>query len=138
MLYAGSLVFSPPAHAPDLRDWMQWWTFLRGATWRQPYGPGSSIEGLEEHPVVHVAFADALAYAQWAGKDLPREAEWEFAARGGLDGAEFAWGAEFMPSGKPMANTWQGAFPNENLTEDGYERTSPVGVSLRTATGCTT
>ncbi|HET9448113.1 MAG TPA: formylglycine-generating enzyme family protein [Steroidobacteraceae bacterium] len=126
MLYAGSLVFSPPMRLVDLRDWSQWWTFLKGADWRHPYGPGSSIRGLEDHPVVHVAFADALAYALWAGKDLPTEAEWEFAARGGLDGAEFAWGDELTPGDKHMANTWQGAFPHENLARDGFERTSPV------------
>ena len=94
---------------------VQWWSFLKGADWRHPYGPKSNINGLDNHPVVHVAFADALAYAKWAGKELPTEAEWEFAARGGLDGAEFAWGDEFTPGGKHMANTWQGNFPHENL-----------------------
>ena len=111
MLYAGSLVFTPPSRPVDLRDWSQWWSFLKGADWRHPYGPKSNINKLDDHPVVHVAFADALAYAKWAGKDLPTEAEWEFAARGGLDGAEFAWGDEFTPGGKHMANTWQGEFP---------------------------
>jgi sulfatase modifying factor 1 len=126
MLKAGSLVFTPPQGAVDLRDWSQWWNFTFGANWRRPYGPGSSINGLDNHPVVHVAFTDAEAYAKWAGKELPTEAEWEFAARGGLDGAEFAWGDELIPGGKYMANTWQGNFPHENLKLDGYERTSPV------------
>jgi formylglycine-generating enzyme len=126
MLQAGSLVFKPPKGAVDLRDWGAWWRFKFGAHWRRPYGPGSSIAGLDEHPVVHVAYADAEAYAVWAAKELPTEAEWEFAARGGLDGAEFAWGDELTPGGRHMANTWQGAFPHQNLAEDGYERTSPV------------
>jgi formylglycine-generating enzyme required for sulfatase activity len=126
MLYAGSLVFKSPGHAVALNDWSQWWSFLKGADWRHPYGPASNVDGLDDHPVVHVAYVDTLAYARWAGKDLPTEAQWEFAARGGLDGAEFAWGAEFTPGGKQMANTWQGAFPNKNDLLDGYERTSPV------------
>jgi formylglycine-generating enzyme required for sulfatase activity len=126
MLYAGSLVFSPPDHPVDLRNWSQWWTFLRGANWRRPYGPKSNINVLDNHPVVHVANADALAYARWAGKDLPTEAEWEFAARGGLEEAEFAWGDELTPGGKHLANTWQGDFPHQNLGTDGFNRTSPV------------
>jgi len=126
MLYAGSLVFTPPSHRVDLRDVGEWWRFTRGACWRHPQGRKSGIYDCDEHPVVHIAYADALAYARWAGKDLPTEAEWEFAARGGLDGAEYAWGAEFTPAGKHMANTWQGEFPLENLKADGYERTSPV------------
>ena len=129
MLRAGSLVFTPPKHPiEDMGDWSQWWAFKFGANWRRPYGPRSSLSGLNDHPVVHVAYSDALAYAKWAGKDLPSEAEWEFAARGGLDGAEFAWGNELTPDGKQMANTWQGAFPHENLKLDGYERTSPVAA----------
>jgi formylglycine-generating enzyme len=126
MLYAGSLVFVPPRRPVDLKNWGEWWMFLKGADWRHPYGPKSDIDGLDNHPVVHVAYSDALAFAKWAGKDLPTEAEWEFAARGGLDGAEFAWGDEFKPGGQHRANTWQGNFPNENLCEDGYDRTSPV------------
>ncbi|MCB2078870.1 MAG: formylglycine-generating enzyme family protein, partial [Novosphingobium sp.] len=126
MLYAGSLVFLPPTRMPDQNDWSQWWTFLKGADWRHPYGRKSNLNGLDHHPVVHVAFADALAYAKWAGKELPTEAEWEFAARGGLDGAEYAWGDEFLPGGRHMANTWQGNFPVENRNDDGYARTSPV------------
>jgi len=126
MLYAGSLVFAPPPRVTDLRDWSQWWNFMKGANWRRPYGPRTNIRGLDDHPVVHVAYGDALAYAAWAGKDLPTEAEWEFAARGGLEDAEFAWGDELTPRGQHMANIWQGPFPLENLNEDGYERTSPV------------
>jgi len=126
MLKAGSLVFTPPKHPVDTRDWSQWWNFKFGANWRRPYGPRSSISGLDDHPVVHIAYRDAEAYATWAGKDLPTEAEWEFAARGRLEEAEFAWGDEFTPGGRHMANTWQGIFPHENLESDGYARTSPV------------
>jgi formylglycine-generating enzyme required for sulfatase activity len=126
MLKAASLVFEPPKGPVDLRNWASWWTFKRGANWRRPYGPQSSISGLDDHPVVHVAYRDAEAYAKWARKELPTEAEWEFAARGGLDSAAFSWGDEFTPDGRHMANTWQGEFPRENLRLDGYERTSPV------------
>ena len=110
----------------DTSDPSQWWSFVFGADWRQPLGEGSSIDGLEDHPVVHVTFGDADAYARWRGKTLPTEAEWEFAARGGLDGAEFAWGDNLAPGGKMLANTWQGMFPYANTLDDGWERTSPV------------
>jgi formylglycine-generating enzyme required for sulfatase activity len=126
MLFAGSLVFKSPARPVALNDWSQWWSFLKGTDWQHPYGPASDIAHLDDHPVVHVAYSDALAYAQWAGKRLPTEAQWEFAARAGLDGAEFAWGDTFTPEGKQMANTWQGAFPHKNDLLDGYESTSPV------------
>ena len=128
MLKPGALVFTPPRQVADLRDWSQWWRFEFGANWRRPNGRGRSNHGLDDHPVVHVAYQDAAAYAAWAGKHLPTEAEWEYAARGGLDGAEFAWGDELTPGGRHMANTWQGAFPTENLATDGYTRTSPVGA----------
>ena len=128
MLYAGSLVFVRPAGPVDRRDFRNWWQFMRGADWRHPRGRGSSLADLNDHPVVHVSYADAEAYAAWAGKMLPTEAEWEFAARGGLDGAEYAWGHELHPGGNAMANTWQGDFPWENFCDDGYEGTSPIGA----------
>ena len=128
MIFAGSLVFSPLPRVSDLRDVSQWWTLMKGANWRHPYGPKSNINVLDHHPVVHISYGDAFAYAAWAGKELPTEAEWEFAARGGLDGKEFAWGNALTPGGKHMANTWQGNFPNQNLCDDGYERTSPVSA----------
>jgi formylglycine-generating enzyme len=128
LLCAGSLVFKRPRSTFDLRDWHQWWSFARGACWRRPYGPSSNIDLLGDHPVVHVAYTDALAYARWAGKELPTEAEWEFAARGGLDGAEFAWGEELTPGNMHMANIWHGEFPLHKANEDGYERTSPVNA----------
>ena len=126
MLYAGSLVFVRPAKPVDLRDIRHWWHFMRGADWRHPSGPESSIEGRERHPVVHISFADAAAFAKWEGKDLPAEAEWEFAARGGLESAAYAWGDEFVPNDRHMANTWQGEFPWQQNATDGYEGTSPV------------
>jgi formylglycine-generating enzyme len=122
-----SVVFRKPSFKVDLRNHYNWWTYVPDASWRRPQGPGSSLKGLAKHPVVHVAYEDTDAYAKWAGKELPTEAEWEFAARGGLEGAEFCWGDEFEPGGEVMANTWQGDFPNENLLEDGYEWTAPVG-----------
>ena len=128
MLYAASMVFQRPKSRVDLRFIGNWWAFVRGADWRHPLGPESSIEGLDDHPVVHVAYRDVETYARWANKDLPTEAEWEFAARGRLNGAEYSWGSELMPGGRFMANFWQGEFPWQNLLLDGYDRTSPVGA----------
>ncbi len=112
----------------DLREYRNWWAFVPGANWQHPTGPGSSISGKAQHPVVHVAYEDAAAYAAWAGKTLPTEAEWERAARGGLEGAAYVWGDEFAPGGTMLANTWQGEFPWQNLKTDGYVGTSPVGA----------
>jgi sulfatase modifying factor 1 len=127
LLVPGSLVFRKTAGPVDLRDYRNWWEYVPGAYWKRPEGPGSTINGRDRHPVVHVAFEDAEAYASWAGKELPTEAEWEYAARGGLEGSVFAWGDEHFPEGKPMANSWQGEFPWQNLKHDGFEGTSPVG-----------
>lgn len=128
MLRPASLVFMPTDRPVPLHDWSQWWRYTFDADWRHPWGPDSSIDDLGDHPVVHVSHADAAAYAAWAGKALPTEAEWEYAARGGLEASEFAWGDELIPDGRAMANFWQGEFPSENLLIDGYERTSPVGA----------
>jgi formylglycine-generating enzyme required for sulfatase activity len=127
MLMPASVVFQKPARPVDLSSHFNWWGYVAGANWRHPEGPQSSIHGKDNHPVVQIGYEDAEAYAQWAGKELPTEAEWEFAARGGLDGAEFVWGDEIAPGGKLMANTWQGDFPWQNLATDGFEGIAPVG-----------
>lgn len=126
MLSPASVVFVQPIQRVNLRDHYQWWQFLAGANWRHPAGPDSSLEGRDDHPVVHVAYVDIQAYAQWAGKQLPTEAEFEWAARGGAEG-EYPWGDDLAPAGKHMANTWQGEFPWQNVAEDGHVGTSPVG-----------
>jgi sulfatase modifying factor 1 len=126
-LVAGSVVFSPPDHPVGLDDHYNWWSYVPGANWRHPEGPGSDIRNRMNHPVVHIAFDDALAYCNWAGKRLPTEAEFEIASRGGLDRKRYAWGDEFMPGGKHMANTFQGHFPDKNSADDGYRGTAPVG-----------
>jgi len=128
MLVPGSLVFKKPPRSAAARRDLSWWSYVPGASWRCPEGPASDLSGRDDHPVVHIAYEDAEAYARWAGKALPTEAEWEFAARGGLDSAVFTWGRDCSPDGQQYANTWQGEFPWENLCLDGYERTSPVGV----------
>ncbi len=128
LLEPSAVVFRKTAGPVDLRHPHNWWTYVRGANWRHPRGPGTTLQGLWKHPVVHLAYEDVEAYVAWAGKALPTEAEWEFAARGGLDGAEYVWGDELMPGGKHMCNHWQGEFPWQNLVEDGYEWTAPVGA----------
>lgn len=127
LLVPGSLVFQQPAGPVSLDDPSQWWAYTPGADWRHPYGPESSIRGRERHPVVHVAYEDVAAYAAWVGKRLPSEAEWEYAAHGGVEGAVYTWGNEFMPGGKVMANTWHGEFPWQNARMGRHPKTMPVG-----------
>ena len=127
LLVAGSQVFTQTRGPVHLGDWTQWWRWQPDASWRAPQGPGSTWEAIPDHPVVHVGWADATAYARWAGKELPTEIEWEYAARGGLVGRDFAWGDELAPGGAVLANTWQGPFPWRSEDPDGHDRTSPVG-----------
>lgn len=126
-LVPGSLVFTMTPGPVNLGEFWRWWAWTPGADWRHPRGPGSSLEGLEDHPVVHVAYRDAESYARWAGMELPAEAEWEYASRGGLEGAEFTWGDDDPQETAPLANTWQGRFPYENTKLDRWAYTSPVG-----------
>ena len=127
VLVPGSIMFRKAKTKVNLNNYFNWWQFVPGINWRKPQGSGTSARKLRKHPVVHLAYEDVAAYAQWAGKAIPTEAQWEFAARGGLEQAAYVWGDEFAPDGAMMANTWQGEFPWQNLKSDGFELTAPVG-----------